>query len=205
MKLTSKRNSNKKNHHLPIGHAHIPLKEFISYFQKSHVRNLEKSYILLSQKEVSETEKEIYITQKSLCENFHKVFGYHNESLARRLYLYLSKNSNKARISFENYMRRFFKLLYGSVLDKNKIAFTFYDYDHDGYISALDVYDLYRYYDQKGSKLHIEASMLVDDITQNVSHAKKSEQYFNYVYFSYMIKSSYITKEIGKDSYFYGL
>jgi len=80
----------------------------------------------------------------------------------------LAKYETKARITFENFMRQFFKLLYGTVMEKNKISFRFYDYDGDGVISSLDIYDLYQYY-EKGSKLYEEATLLVDDITQNSS------------------------------------
>ena len=63
-------------------------------------------------------------------------------------------------------MRQFFTLLYGTVLQKNKISFRFYDFDGDGIISSLDIYDLYQHY-EKGSKLYEEATLLVNDITQN--------------------------------------
>lgn len=86
--------------------------------------------------------------------------------MAKRFYLYLAKYETMARISFEQFMRQFYKLLYGSVIEKNKISFSFYDYDGDEIISSLDIYDLYQHY-EKGSKLHEEASILVNDITQN--------------------------------------
>lgn len=192
-----KEKKNKKANILPIGHQLLSLKEFIQYFKKNHVRYLEKNFVLLAKKDVTETEKDIYITLESLEQNFDKVFGYKNPSLAKRLYLFLAKHKTKARISFEAYMRRFFKMLYGSVMEKNKISFSFYDYDNDGCINSLDIYDLYRHY-EKGSKMHQEATLLVDDLTQKFTHTKKPDNYFNYTYFSYIVKSSYITKEIGK-------
>ena len=57
---------NKFNHILPMMHSTLSLYEFLQYFHKNHVKNLEKSFIALAKKDITETEKEIYITQESL-------------------------------------------------------------------------------------------------------------------------------------------
>lgn len=116
--------------------------------------------------------------------------------MAKRLYFYLANYKTKSRINFEMFMRRFFKLLYGSVGEKNKVAFEFYNFDRESDIlSSLAIYDLYQYY-EKGSKLHEEATVLVDEITKNSKyvfteinsavfrHSKKSESDFNYNYYT---------------------
>ena len=121
--------------------------------------------MIVAKKDVSEIDKDIYITQESLVENFSKVFGYQNDSFARRFYFYLSEKSPKSRIYFEHFTRRMFNMLYGAISERSRIAFEFYDFDNDERISSLDIYDLYRYY-VKGSKLHQEASAIVDYITQ---------------------------------------
>ncbi|CAI2367491.1 unnamed protein product [Moneuplotes crassus] len=180
---------NKRSHILPIGHQLLPLREFYQYIDSNHLKNLEKSFIKLAKKD-----SDIYITQESLSSGFKEVFGYENPSLAKRFYMYLAEYHTKARITFEQYLRRFFKLLYSSVVEKNQISFRFYDYDGDGIISALDVYDLYQYY-EKGSKLYEEATLLVNDIAQNSQQNRREDRSFNYNYFLYIVKSSYITKE----------
>ena len=118
------------------------IKEFVQYFKKNHIKNLEKNFVLLAKKIANENEKDIYITEQSMIQNFEKVFGYKNESLAKRLYKFLSKRQPNTRVYFESYVRRLFKLLYGTFLQKNMISFDLYDYDGNGSINALDIYDL---------------------------------------------------------------
>jgi len=72
------------NHILPFNHSLLSLKEFLQYFHINHVKNLEKSFILLAKKDVTEMEKDIYITQESLCEKFPLAFNYENPSMAKR-------------------------------------------------------------------------------------------------------------------------
>ena len=64
---------NKKAHILPLSHEHLHLKGFLTYFKKSHVNNLERSFILLAHKEVNENSRDIYITEQSMIDGFHKV------------------------------------------------------------------------------------------------------------------------------------
>lgn len=90
---------------------------------------MERNFIVLAKKEVTKTEKDIYITKESLVENFCQVFGYRNDSLAKRIYFYLSEGKTKSRITFETFMRRFFDMLYGTSTERSKIAFDLYDYD----------------------------------------------------------------------------
>jgi Ca2+-binding EF-hand superfamily protein len=143
----------------------MALKDFLQYFNKTHVKNLEKNFIVLAKKEVTKTEKDIYITKESLVENFCQVFGYRNDSFSKRIYFYLSEGKTKARINFETFMRRCFNLLYGTTTERSKVAFDLYDYDGDGVLNSLDIYELYKNY-QIGSKLYQEATILVDDITK---------------------------------------
>lgn len=53
----------------------MPLKDFVQYIDRRQVINLEKNFIILAKKEVTMSDKDIYITQESLRENFHKVFA----------------------------------------------------------------------------------------------------------------------------------
>lgn len=103
---------------MPEAHELLPSREFYQYFKKSHLRNLEKNFITLAKKDVNENEKDIYINEESIVKGFEKVFGYNNESIAKRLYMYLANYKSKARISFEQYMRRLFTMIYGSLSDK---------------------------------------------------------------------------------------
>lgn len=57
---------NKFNHKLPINHALLAVKDFVQYFHKNHQKNLEYNFVILAKKDVTETEKDIYITQQSL-------------------------------------------------------------------------------------------------------------------------------------------
>lgn len=188
---------NKKAHILPPTHEHMHIKDFIQYMSRNHVKNLEKNFILMAKKVVNENEKEIYMTKQSIIDGFESVFGYKNDSLAKRLYLFLSKRQPNSRISFETFIRRCFKLIYSEVVEKNMISFSFYDFDGNGAISTLDIYELTKWY-QEGSKLHQESSLILQDIINNLlqGRARKSSDYFNYSYFSYMVRSSYISKEI---------
>ena len=52
-------------------------------------------------------------------------------------------------------------------MEKNRISFSIYDYDWNGSISSLDIYDLLKHY-QEGSKLYIEADLIIKDITNNL-------------------------------------
>lgn len=106
---------------------------------------------------------------------FKQCFGYTNEAMAKRLYMYLSSYKPKARVTFETFARRMFKMIYGDAADKSKIAFNFYDYDGNGAINSLDIYELVKYYEE-GSKLHQEAEVLVKDITDSlVRHRGRSD------------------------------
>lgn len=161
------KNKQKRNHQLPEGHELLPSREFYQYFKKNHLKNLEKNFIILAKKEVNDNEKEIYINEDSIVKGFEQVFGYKNESMAKRLYMYFANYKSKARVSFEQYMRRFFSMIYGSLSEKNRISFSMYDYDCNGSISSLDIYDLLKFYEE-GSKLHQEAEILIKDISSNL-------------------------------------
>ena len=62
----NKEKKNKRNHILPPDHLAMPTRDFIQYFYVKHAENLEKSFIVLAKKDITETEKDIYITQESL-------------------------------------------------------------------------------------------------------------------------------------------
>ena len=120
--------------------------------------------------------RKIYLNEESIVRNFERVFGYKNESMARRLYKYLANYKSKARITFDQYARRFFKLIYGTLSEKNRISFWMYDYNCNGSLSLLDIYDLLKYYEE-GSKLHQEADILIKDISNNLVILKNIYRY----------------------------
>jgi hypothetical protein len=87
-------------------------------FDEVDLTSLLRSFTLLAQN--SAWEKNLmnqFISQQSILDNFSKVFKYHNESLALRLYNVLSRGVNFNRIYFTTYLTRLHPLVAGDLLD----------------------------------------------------------------------------------------
>ena len=79
----------------------------IKHFDESDLHRVIKGFIVLSQN--GSTEKEVmnlFISQKSILENFKKLFNHSSESLALRLYNILSSGVSFNRVYLPTYLYR---------------------------------------------------------------------------------------------------
>lgn len=84
----------------------------------------------------------IYITQESIVNNFEKVFGYRNETLALRFYNLLSGGFKGVHIYIANFIVKLQGLFDGTPLKMNIFGFKLLDSEQKGKIYASDISDI---------------------------------------------------------------
>jgi hypothetical protein len=112
-------------------------------FDEVDLTSLLRSFTLLAQN--SGSEKNLmnqFISQQSILDNFSKVFKYHNETLALRLYNVLSRGVNFNRIYFTTYLTRLHPLVAGDLLDQMHFIFSIIDSNLDDQVTSQDIQDL---------------------------------------------------------------
>lgn len=88
-------------------------------------------------------ELDAYITLESLKTNYPKVCKIaKNESFLMRLYHLFSLRKMHRRVYLPQFMAVVHPLIFGNYIEKNYLAFQFYDNDADGMITSLDMTDL---------------------------------------------------------------
>jgi hypothetical protein len=102
--------------------------QVMKHFDEVEMRCLMRSFGLLSQNSNSENNiLNVYISQQSILDNFHKVFTIHNESLALRFYNLLSAGVNFNRIYLPTYLTRLHALFSNELADQMLFIFDLYD------------------------------------------------------------------------------
>jgi len=77
-----------------------------------------------------------FISQQSILDNFSKVFKFHNESIALRLYNVLSRGIHFNRIYFTTYITRLHSLVAGDLVDQMYFIFSLIDSNLDDKITS---------------------------------------------------------------------
>jgi hypothetical protein len=121
----------------------------LRYWDRDFCEQLVRSFIMLSGRNTLKLKNEeelfvIYLTQKSIRENFVTLFGYECQFLADRFYRLLAFNFKSARIYYPQYLSRLWMLYEGNFMERNQFAFLLMDSDQDGILDARDIQLLFR-------------------------------------------------------------
>lgn len=85
---------------------------------------------------------DIYITQESLIEKFHKVFGYRNEILSLRFYNILADGYNGVHIYLPTFCAKLIGLVDGYPMQLNLFGFQLLDSERKGKVYSTDIADI---------------------------------------------------------------
>lgn len=77
---------------------------------------------------------QVFISQRSILDNFHLVFKHSNDSLALRLYNTLAKGVSFNRLYLPGYLTRLRPLFSSELEDQMLFVFSLFDSDLDGLI-----------------------------------------------------------------------
>ena len=85
----------------------------------------------------------LYLTQDSIVNRFHEVFGYRNENLALRLYNVLSDGYNQVHIYLPTFYMKLQGILGGGYpMQLNLFGFKLLDSEQNGLVSVSDITDI---------------------------------------------------------------
>lgn len=85
---------------------------------------------------------DVYLTQDSIINNFYKVFGYRNETLALRFYNILAEGYNGLRIYLPTYCIKLKGIVDGFPMQLNLFGFKLLDSEMQGVVYATDIADM---------------------------------------------------------------
>lgn len=107
------------------------------------MHRLIKGFIVLAENGQGEKNvMRVFISQKSIIENFKKVFLVHNESLSLRFYNLLSRGVSFNRVYLPTYLQRLTALFSNEITEQMYFVFCLYDSDFDGRLDAKDISDI---------------------------------------------------------------
>ena len=82
---------------------------------------------------------EYHITEKTLTENFEKVFGYKCDIFAKLIYVKLSGNKDCATINFPEFLSLFMPLLNENRDKRNRCVFNILNSSSDGVLHIISL------------------------------------------------------------------
>lgn len=85
---------------------------------------------------------DIYLTQESIVNNFWKVFGYRNETLAIRFYSFLADGYQGVHIYLPVFYAKLHGLIEGHTMQLNLFGFSLLDSERKGVIFSTDIADM---------------------------------------------------------------
>ena len=86
---------------------------------------------------------QFYCTEKSMIENFDKLFGFRCDIFAKMLYIRMSKGLDHAKIDFMKFIKIFDGFLDETPKKRNQAAFNLYDVKRQGVIDIMLMMQLY--------------------------------------------------------------
>ena len=81
----------------------------------------------------------IFLTEGSIVKNLVKQFGYKSEFLAKRFYYLMTGRQPGRRVTLPEYMGFLQPLFFSDASAQQRLIFTLYDIDGDGFISGADL------------------------------------------------------------------
>jgi len=78
-----------------------------------------------------------YCTEKSIIDNFEKLFGYKNDVFAKMLYINMSKIKNYSKINFVSFIKIFDGLFDEIKKIRNRCIFNLYDIKKSGELDIM--------------------------------------------------------------------
>lgn len=138
-----------------------------------------------------------YITHESMKKNFGKIFGEYNEYFCNIFYYYLSKGYENSKVPLASFVKSMHVFLGEEKIPIMSKVFSFYDINHDGKITFLDLVHAQTFV-PCDSQLGEEISQIVETYLNEVVLSRRRRLIFEITKsnFDMFLKTSCVVSEL---------